>query len=451
LLNVDLKLFEYSKKLESVYRARTRRSMELYEKSINLLPAGVTYSLRYFHPYPLYVVKAQGTRVWDVDGNEYIDFWMGHGAHLLGHLPGVVLNAVKEALEYGTHFGFEHPYVIEYVEFLTKIIPGLEELRFTNSGTEANMYAVRLARAYTRRKYILKIEGGWHGSYDSLHVAVKNFNGKPESAGIPDDYAKYTLTAPFNDINAVEEKLRKHEVAAVIVEPVMGAAGCIEPDKDYLREIRRITYEHDSLLVFDEVITGFRLAPGGAQEHYGVKADIVVLGKALSGGVGSIGGFGGRSEVMELLNHLKQGEVVFHGGTYTGNPLGVSAGYALVKYLASNRGLYTEANSNWDYFRRRIEETCSELSINCWSTGAGTLTGLHFTRRKPRNAREAEEYKWSKLVEKTLHLYSRVNGVLYMSETHVHYLPSLVHSKQEILQLLDTLSAFLEDLRRISR
>ncbi len=451
MLSVDAKLVDYSKKLESEYRAKTRRSMELYEKSVNLLPAGVTYSLRYFHPYPLYIVRAKGTRVWDIDGNEYIDLWMGHGAHLLGHIPEVVLKAVREALEYGTHFGFEHPYVVEYVDLLTRIIPGLEELRFTNSGTEANMYAVRLARAYTRRKYILKIEGGWHGSYDSLHIAVKNFNGKPESAGIPDDYAKYTLTAPFNDVNAVDEKLRKHDVAAVIIEPVMGAAGCIEPDKNYLSEIRRIVDEHGSLLVFDEVITGFRLSPGGAQEYYGVKADIVVLGKALSGGVGSIGGFGGRRDIMELLNHLKQSEAVFHGGTYTGNLLAVSAGYALVKYLASNRGLYTESNSNWDYFRRRIGETCSELLINCWPTGAGTLTGVHFTRRKPRNAREAEEYKWSKLVEKTLHLYSRVNGILYMSETHVHYLPSLVHSKREIMQLLETLTAFLEDLQRITR
>ncbi|MEM4762406.1 MAG: aminotransferase class III-fold pyridoxal phosphate-dependent enzyme [Desulfurococcaceae archaeon] len=452
--NIDLKLSELIKELEAEYRAKTRKSMELYGKSINKLPAGVTYSLRYFHPYPLYIAKAKGTRVWDVDGNEYIDFWMGHGAHLLGHLPDVVVNAVKEALEAGTHFGFEHPYALEYVDLLSKIVPGLEELRFTNSGTEANMYAVRLARAYTGRKYIVKMQGGWHGSYDPLHVAVRSFNGKPESAGILEEYVKYTIAIPFNDVDALENAMRNHDVAAVIVEPIMGAAGCIEPRENYLREVRRVVDEHGSLLVFDEVITGFRLAPGGAQEYYGVKADIVVLGKALSGGVGSIGGFGGRSEIMDLLNHVKHvkpRESVFHGGTYTANLLAIAAGHALIKYLASNRGIYSEANSIWSYFRRRITDTCSSLSVDCWTTGDGTLTGIHFTRRKPRNAGEAVEYRWSNLAEKALHLYSRVNGVLYMSETHVHYLPSLIHGKREISKLLEVTEAFLEKLSRFSR
>ena len=238
------------------YVEKTKNSRELYERAKRSMPAGVTYAIRYFYPYPIYIAKAKGTRVWDVDGNEHLDLWMGHGVHLLGHLPEVVVEAVKEVLEFGTHVGFEHPYVVEYAELLSRIIPGNLQYRFTNSGAEANAYAVRLARAYTKRRYIVKMEGGWHGSVDALHIRVRRLNDKPESAGVLDEQVKYTIVVPFNDPNALEEVLRKHEVAAVILEPVMGAAGCIEPDRGYLQEVRRLTYEHGAILVFDEVVTG---------------------------------------------------------------------------------------------------------------------------------------------------------------------------------------------------
>ncbi|WP_440060218.1 aspartate aminotransferase family protein [Thermogladius sp. 4427co] len=430
---------------ERYYTEKTKGSKDLYERALRLFPAGVTYSIRFFHPYPLYIVKAMSTRIWDVDGNEYIDFWMGHGVHLLGHLHRVVVDAVKEVLERGTHLGFEHPYVVEYAELLTKIVPGLESIRFTNSGTEANMYAVRLARAYTGRKYIVKIEGGWHGAVDSLLYMVRRFNGTPESAGLLEDYIKYTIVVPFNDVEILEKILKEYEVAAVILEPVMGAAGCIEPDKGYLKEVRRLVDEKSSLLIFDEVITGFRLAPGGAQEYYGVKADIVIYGKALGGGVGSVGAIGGRSDIMELLNHIKKKprELVFHGGTFAANPVVTSAGYAMVKYLAEHKELYEKSNNIWSWFRRKVEEKCSEYSIDCWATGEGSLTGIHFTKKKPRNARQAEEYRWSTLIERALHLYSRVHGLLYISETKPHFLPSLIHSREEVEKLLEVFENFL--------
>jgi glutamate-1-semialdehyde 2,1-aminomutase len=449
--SVDSKLEELIKKLEPEYASKTKKSRELYEKARKLLPAGVTYSLRYFHPYPLYVARARGTRVWDVDGNEYVDFWMGHGVHLLGHLPEVVVSAVKEALEVGTHVGLENPYVLEYIELLTKTVPGLEEVRFTNSGTEANMYAVRLARAYTKRKYIVKMEGGWHGSYDPLHVAVSYPYRVPETAGVPEEAFKYTIAVPFNNLEALEKALKNHEVAAVILEPVMGAAGCIEPEEGYLREVKRLTSEHGALLIFDEVITGFRLAPGGAQEYYGVKADLVVMGKALSGGVGSVGAFGGSREVMDLLNHTKKapGELVFHGGTYVANLVAVAAGRAMLSYLVSNRRLYDESNSLWKWFRKKVDDACMEMGVECWTTGDGSLTGLHFTKKRPRSAREAFEERWSTNATKALHLYSRVHGVIYMSERSAHYLPSLIHGKGEVEKLLEVIVGFLEELRRL--
>ncbi len=451
---LDEKLEEWVKKVELDYFSKTKKSRELYSKAAKLTPGGVTYSIRYFSPYPPYIVKAKGTRVWDVDGNEYIDYWMGHGAHVLGHLSDVVLGAVKEALDIGTHLGFEHPYVLEYLELLRRVLPGVEMLRFTNSGSEANMYAVRLARAYTKKKYIVKMEGGWHGGVDVLHVGVTYPYRQPESAGLLEDVYKYTLVVPFNDVESLEKTLKSHDVAAVFLEPVMGAAGCIEPEKGYLKEVRRIVDEHDVLLVFDEVITGFRLALGGAQEYYNVKADVVVYGKAIGGGAGAIGAFGAREEIMELLDHIKYRETetrVFHGGTFVANPIVVKAGYALVKHLVENRGIYEASNSLWGFFRKKVESVCLEHGVECWSTGDGSLSSIHFTRKRPRNAREVYEYRWSKLVERAFNLYSRVRGAIYASERLAHFLPSLIHGKGEVEFLINVFADFVESISRLSR
>lgn len=449
---LEKSLEKWLERLESDYLWKTPRSRELYERAKKFLPSGVTYALRHYGPYPAYITRAKGTRVWDVDGNEYLDLWMGHGAHLLGHLPDVVVEALREVSRIGTHFGFEHPYVVEYVELLSKVIPGLEFIRFTNSGTEANMYAIKLSRAYTRRKHIVKIEGGWHGAYDPLQVAITYPYTEFESAGLIDEVVKYTVAVPFNDLEALEKALRAYEPAAVILEPVMGAGGCVEPVQGYLRGVKELTEKYGSLLIFDEVITGFRLAPGGAQEYYGVKADLVVFGKALSGGVGSIGAFAGRGEILELVNHVKYPEPslrVQHAGTYSANVASVVAGYAVVKYLAEHRTLYEESNAVWSYFRRKVVELCSENGISCWSTGDASLTGLHFTTRKPLNAREVHELRWSRLVEKALHMYSRLHGILYMSEKTPHFLPALTTSRVEVEHFINVISEFLKELARM--
>ncbi len=432
--------------LESEYTRRTPKSRELFEKSKKLMPGGVSYAIRYFRPHPVFVRRAEGTRVWDVDGNEYVDYWMGHGTHVLGHSPSFVLDAVGEALRVGTHLGYENPYALEYAELLTKVVPGLEMVRFTNSGTEANMYTLRLARAFTKRRYVVKIEGGWHGGYDALHTAVSPPFTGPESAGLPEEYLKYTLAAPYNDSEAVEDLLRRYPVAAVFVEPVLGAGGCVGPVEGYLRELRELTYRYGSLLVFDEVITGFRLAPGGGQEYFGVRADLVVLGKVVGGGLAGAGAFGGRAEIMEMLDHLKIPDPrsrAFHGGTFVGNPVSMIAGYTLVKRLSESRSLYETANSLWDEFRRGVDRVCEEHGSICWTTGAGTMTGIHFTRVRPRNGREVYELRWSKLVEYAFHLYARLSGLLYISEKLVHLLPSLIHSREEIELFARTFEGFL--------
>ncbi|MCX8185350.1 MAG: aspartate aminotransferase family protein [Sulfolobales archaeon] len=432
--------------LEHEFTVKTPRSREVFEKSRRVLPGGVTYAIRYFKPYPLYIERAGGTRVWDVDGNEYVDYWMGHGTHILGHSPKIVTDSVREILSSGTHFGYENPYAVEYAELLARVVPGLEKIRFTNSGTEANMYTLRLARSFTKRKYVVKIEGGWHGGYDVLHTSVTPPFTGPESTGLPEEYLRYTLSIPYNDVEAAEEVLKRYPVAAVFVEPVLGAGGCVEPTGNYLRELRELTYRYGSLLVFDEVITGFRLAPGGGQEYFNVRADLVVLGKIIGGGFAGAGAFGGSSDVMELIDHLKYPDPrlrAFHGGTFVGNPVNMIAGYTLVKYLAENRSLYETANSLWSEFRRSIDKVCEEYGRICWSTGAGSMVGIHFTRLKPRNAREVYEHRWSKTVEHAYHLYSRLNGVLYISEKLVHLLPSLLHSRSEVELFKATFESFL--------
>jgi len=450
-LEVDAVLEGLWKFLVEEYTKKTPRSRQAFERARKVLPGGVTYHIRYLSPYPPFIERAVETKVVDVDGNVYDDYWMGHGAHVLGHSPRfVVEEACRAAAERGTHLGYENTLAVEYAELLTKVIPNVEMVRFTNSGTEANMYAARLARAYTGRKYIVKMEGGWHGGYDSLHTGVTPPWRGPESLGLPEDFIKYTIVVPFNDINALEDALRRYEVAAVFVEPVLGAGGCIEARREFLVEARRLADQYGALLVFDEVITGFRLALGGGQEYYGVNADLVVLGKAVAGGMPGAGAFGGRSDVMELLDHIRNPDPrrrSFHGGTFVGNPVSIAAGKALVSYLARNRVLYEESNRAWEEFKARLDRLCEEHGRPCWATGAGSMIGIHFTRsRRPWNAREARELRWSRVVERVANLYMRVNGILYLTEGTMHLLPSLVHTSEQRERFLKAFESFLDTL-----
>lgn len=450
-MNADSTLEKLLTRLGSEYESRTPKSKELHERAKRVLPGGVTYHIRYLKPYPPFIARAEATRVWDVDGNVYDDYWMGHGTHVLGHSPSFLLERVFEEARRGTHLGYENELALEYAELLTSIIPNMEMVRFTNSGTEANMYTARLVRAYTGRNYIVKIEGGWHGGYDSLHVGVTPPFTGPESRGLPEESIKYTIPVPYNDPGALEQALRKYEPAAVFIEPVLGAGGCIAPERGYLDEVRRLTSEYGALLVFDEVITGFRLSLGGGQEFFGVDADLVVLGKAVAGGFPGAGAFGGKAEYMELLDHLKipsGRDRSFHGGTFAGNTVSIAAGYALVSYLRDNREIYDRANSEWESFRKSLDRICEEHGRPCWVTGAGSMIGVHFTRERPVNVRQAYELRWSKRVEEAANLYMRLKGILYISDHMMHLLPSLVHTEEQRRRFLEEFDSFLSTLER---
>lgn len=440
-------------RLSSKYVEKTRRSREMFERALRIFPGGVTYHIRYLEPYPIYVSRAKGSIVWDVDGNEYDDYWMGHGAHILGHSPDFVVEAVNKISREGTHFGFENIYAIEYAELLTKVVPNIEMIRFCNSGTEANMYAVRLARAYTKKRYIVKIEGGWHGSLDQLHVALTPPFTEPESLGIPNDFVKYTVAVPYNDIENLEKVAKRFDVAAIVIEPVPGAGGCIEPEENYLKEVRRIADAYGALLIFDEVITGFRLSLGGAQEYFNVKADIVVFGKIIGGGYPGAGAFAGKREYMELLNHIKYPsprQRVFHGGTFVGNPITMVAGYTTIDYLARNRSLYEVFNNRWRYAAKKMDKICEEYNRICWITSTGSMIGIHFTSKKPRNIAEAYMNRWSEKVYKALHLFMVTNNIVYLSEKMPHLLPSMAHSETQISRFIEMLEQFLSIIARRS-
>ncbi len=441
------KIVEYEKK----YLSMTPKSRELFERARRVLPGGVVYITRFMEPYPIYVSSAKGSKVIDVDGNEYDDYWMGHGTHILGHSPSFVIEAVNKISVNGTHLGFENPYAIEYAELLTKIIPSIEMVRFCNSGTEANMYAIRLARAYTKRRYIVKIEGGWHGGLDQLHIAVSPPFTGPESAGLLDDFIRYTISVPFNDLDSMERVLKNYDVAAIIMEPVPGAGGCIEPLNGYLKGVRDLANRYGALLIFDEVITGFRLALGGAQEYFSVYPDITVLGKIVGGGYPGAGAFGGRKEYMELLDHIKYPDPrarSFHGGTFTGNLITITAGYTMVKYLYENRHLYEKFNNMWKEVARRLDRICEESNRICWITNVGSMIGIHFTSQKPRNIGEAYRLRLSSEVYKALHLYMRINRILYLSEKMPHLMPSMIHTEEQANRLVDIFRGFIEDIYR---
>lgn len=394
------------------YFSKTPKSKRLYERAKKVLPAGVSYGIRFFEPYPFYTMKAKGCKLYDVDGNDYVDFWLGHTALILGHRSPEIIKAVKHQLEEGTHYGTSHTLEVELAEKICKMVPSAEMIRFTNSGTEANMYATRLARAYTGNEKIAKFEGGWHGGYDALHVGVKYPYDLPESAGLTTGATQDTILLPFNDLAGVKQKLKDQKVASVVVEPVLGAGGGIAAEKEFLKGLREFCDEKGILLIFDEVITGFRLAPGGGQEYFSVVPDITVLGKILGGGF-PIGAFCGKKEIMDKLNSIahKRPDYSFHGGTFAGNPITMTAGLATLDRLADGQ-VTRKLNRLGDNVRNELRSIFEAHDIGVKVTGVGSLFNVHFTKKDVRDAVEASSADKNKLVEYDLRLIE--NGVFFL-------------------------------------
>lgn len=320
------------------------RSSELFELSKKYIPGGVNSPVRAFRAVgcdPVFIDHGKGDRVFDVDGNEYIDYVTSWGPLILGHANEMVLEAVSKAAAKGLTFGAPTGVEYEVAELITEMIPSIEKIRMVNSGTEAVMSAIRVARGYTGRDYIVKFIGCYHGHSDGLLVKAGSgamTESKPDSAGVPSGYAEYTLLADYNDLDSVQKLFDeyKDKIAAVVVEPVAANMGVVPPLPGFLEGLRRITEENDALLIFDEVITGFRLAAGGAQQLYGIQADITTLGKIIGGGM-PVGAYGGRKEIMDKVAPTGS---VYQAGTLSGNPVAMTAGLTTLRTLKDNPGIY---------------------------------------------------------------------------------------------------------------
>jgi glutamate-1-semialdehyde 2,1-aminomutase len=327
-------------------RRNVEQSRKLQRRAEQMIPGGVNSPVRAFRAVggdPPFITRGLGSHLWDADGNEYIDYIGSWGPQILGHAAPLVVEAVIAATRNGTSFGASTPAEADLAELVLSAFPHMQKVRFVSSGTEATMSAIRLARAFTKRKYVVKFEGCYHGHADALLVKAGSgvaTLGIPGSAGVPEEFTQFTLALPFNDIGALEQAFDKFkkQIACVIVEPVVGNMGCVPPARGYLEAVRTLTTNENTVLIFDEVMTGFRLAYGGAQELYGIRPDLTTLGKIIGGGL-PVGAYGGPSEIMHLVAPLGP---MYQAGTLSGNPLAMVAGYTTLRYLREHTEIYAQ-------------------------------------------------------------------------------------------------------------
>jgi glutamate-1-semialdehyde 2,1-aminomutase len=325
---------------------KTDASRTLQKRAETMIPGGVNSPVRAFGSVgsePVFILRGEGSHIWDADGSSYVDYIGSWGPMILGHAAPLVVEAVTSAARKGTSFGASTPAEADLAELVISAFPHMQKVRFVSSGTEATMSAIRLARGCTGRKYIVKFEGCYHGHSDALLVKAGSgvaTLGIPGSAGVPEEFTQFTLALPFNQVGALEQAFDKfkNQIACVIVEPVVGNMGCVPPAAGYLAALRDITTRTGTLLIFDEVMTGFRLAFGGAQELFGVQPDLTTIGKIIGGGL-PVGGYGGPAEIMNLVAPLGP---VYQAGTLSGNPLAMAAGFATVQYLRDHKEVYVQ-------------------------------------------------------------------------------------------------------------
>ena len=363
---------------------KTEISRRLQKRAETMIPGGVNSPVRAFRSVggqAPFIVRGERARIYDADGNEYIDYIGSWGPLILGHSAPAVVEAIIEAAHKGTSFGASTPAEADVAEIVLSAFPHIQKVRFVSSGTEATMSAIRLARAYTKRKYIVKFEGCYHGHADALLVKAGSgiaTLGIPGSAGVPEEFTQFTLALPFNDTDALEQAFAKfkHQVACVIVEPVVGNMGCVPPARGYLEAVRAITQRDKAVLIFDEVMTGFRLAFGGAQELYTITPDLTTMGKIIGGGL-PVGAYGGPSEIMDLVAPLGP---VYQAGTLSGNPLAMAAGLATLRQLRERkREIYPQLDELTRELVSGISGAAKDAGVPICANRVGSMFTLFFT------------------------------------------------------------------------
>jgi glutamate-1-semialdehyde 2,1-aminomutase len=421
-------------------------SRKLFSDSKKVIPSGVNSPVRYFEPYPFFTKKSKGSHIWDEDGNRYIDFCNGYGALLLGHRRKEIIQAVSKQLTQGTLYCTPTQSELELSKLIIGNFPSIEKVRLVNTGGEATMTAIRLARGFTKKKKIIKFEGCYHGAHDSVLVKAGSgsaHNGISVSDGGLNEVSKNTLVVQYNNAEDLEKTIRKNkDVAGVIVEPILANMGLILPENNFLSEIRKITKENNVPLIFDEVVTGFRVSPGGAQKHFGIKPDITTLGKALGNGF-TIAAVGGKKEIMDLLS---PGGKVYQASTFAGNPISVSAAISSLKTInkIKNR-LYAKLEKYNLLFTRALDDIATDMKIPHQINSTSSMFQIFFTNKPVINyqtSKNANAKKFQKMFNSLLK-----NGVFTApSQFEVVFL-SDAHTQTDLNKALDSYQIALKSVK----
>ena len=407
---------------------KTKNSQELFEKSKKHIAGGVNSPVRAFKSVggsPIFFKKSRGCYLYDEDGNKYLDFVGSWGPMVLGHSNKNIINAIKNQASKGISFGAPTKNELEIAKIIKSYLPSIEKLRMVNSGTEATMSCIRLARGTTNRKKIIKFIGCYHGHVDSLLVKAGSglaTLGVPDSPGIPEELSELTITLPYNDIDSLKEAFSKfsNDIAAVIIEPIAGNMGFIEPEKKFLEHLRDICSKNEAILIFDEVMTGFRVARGGVQELFDITPDLTALGKIVGGGL-PVGVYGGKAEIM---NNISPDGPVYQAGTLSGNPIAVSAGTALLKQL-SNKNIYAKMENNANIFLETVNQAAKRLDIPFSYNARGGMFGFFFSDELPRNFDDVQNSDieffskfFRKMLEKNIYLPPSAYESCFISTEH---------------------------------
>lgn len=431
------------------YKKNTKHSNLLYKKSLRFFPGGISHNIRFFSPYPFFVKKATGKYLVDEDDNRYTDYWMGHWALILGHSPKNVSLALSKQVKNGTLYGTVNTISIELAETIQKLMPKAEKLRFATTGSEATMYAVRLARAATRKKIVAKIIGGWHGFNSSLLESVNYPFEIKEGLGLDVDH-KYIQSIPFNDLDTSLQLLSKikEDLACIIVEPILAGAGCITPNNDYLQGLQEFSKKNNVIFILDEIVTGFRLSIHGAYKMFKLDPDLFTLGKIAGGGL-PIGIVCGNNEILSISNpndkNNKNSICSIGGGTFSSNPVTMTAGLNTLKFLQNNKEIvYSKINELGAYTRKELQKIFDEKNIDVKITGIGSLFNIHFLNDDVREINNANDVALADKEKLWKYHFALI------SNYKIFFLPfkmgaiSYQHSKVDIDKLLNSTKSIME-------
>ena len=423
------------------------KSKKLFAEAKKVIPSGVNSPVRYFEPYPFFVKKSHGSSIWDEDGNKLIDFCNGYGALLLGHNRKEIISAVLNQLKKGTLFCAPTEHEIKLSKLIIRNYPSIDKVRLVNTGGEATMTAIRLARGYTKKKKIVKFEGCYHGAHDSVLVKAGSgsaHNGISVSEGGLYEISKNTLVVQYNNSKELEQVLRKNnDVAGVIVEPILANMGLILPEKNFLSEIRKITKKFGVPLIFDEVVTGFRVSPGGAQKHFGIKPDLTTLGKALGNGF-TIAAVGGKKEIM---NQLTPGGKVYQASTFAGNPISVSASISSILTINKLKTkLYSQLEKSTALLSRAIDDMANDLKIPHQINFTGSMFQIFFTNKPVTNfstSKKADAKKFQKMFRSLLK-----SGIFIAPSQFETVFLSYAHTKSDLNKTLNAYQIALKSVKK---